>query len=426
MADHTEHDPIWRSATFASELSALRRRVDEARLAGAGDSRLLVEDLDTAYEELRVADADLRAQQEHIVGLLRDQRAVALQHERTISLVPVPVVSTDRFGVIRAVNSAAATLVGAGIADLVRKPLAVLVAPEGRQALRDLLSRVPAEGETARCRLAVRRRDGDTVDVEAFASALPGHPVELVWMLLDADVASTGSGAGLPQAVIDLASLPARHTEAPELLREAVGVCRQLLGDEIEVSVALGDPGAPLLVLTSSQESRELDEGQVSAAAGPQLAAHASGVLITTDDMSDDPRWPALRGRIHGELRAAASAPFEFGTGEVGVLSVYAARHGLSAPLVEQVVLLASAIGTALHELRARDELQEMAQQLQTALEARPEIEQARGIVMAERRCDADAALRHLLDLSSARHMELGDLAREVVDEMSAGGPPRL
>src|SRR6476620_6562247 len=126
MKHQAEPHLHWGSASFASELTALRERVAQARASAVSRSDLLlVEDLATAYEELRVADAELRAQQEHIVGLLRDRQDVTRQQERAAALVPVPVVSTDLSGVVRTVNAAAAMLFGAAASRLVGKPLAV-------------------------------------------------------------------------------------------------------------------------------------------------------------------------------------------------------------------------------------------------------------------------------------------------------------
>jgi AmiR/NasT family two-component response regulator len=71
---------------------------------------------------------------------------------------------------------------------------------------------------------------------------------------------------------------------------------------------------------------------------------------------------------------------------------------------------------------------QQLASNLSRALESRTVIEQAKGIVMAERRVDAQTAFEHLVDLSSTHHVKLRDIAHQIVEGVSyarrPGAPP--
>ncbi|MHA6758180.1 ANTAR domain-containing response regulator [Streptacidiphilus sp. PAMC 29251] len=72
------------------------------------------------------------------------------------------------------------------------------------------------------------------------------------------------------------------------------------------------------------------------------------------------------------------------------------------------------------------DALREENDQLREAIEARGVIEQAKGIVMAELRCDPDAAFRMLVDRSRNERRKVRDIAREVVSAAlvrEAGNP---
>ena len=75
--------------TLASQLEILRQRVRAAH-GSPGASLEVVQDLETAYEELVVAEEEVRAQQEQIGRLLDDHRLLRWQHERMLSLLPVP------------------------------------------------------------------------------------------------------------------------------------------------------------------------------------------------------------------------------------------------------------------------------------------------------------------------------------------------
>src|SRR4051794_4083530 len=98
---------------FPAQLEQLRRRLVTMR---AEDQEMhhppadVVADLETAYEELRVADEEVRSQQEEIARLLERQNMLRWQQERMLALMPVPTLVTDRNGIIRSVNAAAAAL----------------------------------------------------------------------------------------------------------------------------------------------------------------------------------------------------------------------------------------------------------------------------------------------------------------------------
>ncbi len=63
----------------------------------------------------------------------------------------------------------------------------------------------------------------------------------------------------------------------------------------------------------------------------------------------------------------------------------------------------------------ARDEVAQMKQ----ALASRAQIEQAKGIIMAQERCGAEQAFAILVDLSSRSNRKLRDIAETVVAEAS-------
>ncbi|MGY1498662.1 ANTAR domain-containing protein [Streptomyces sp. QTS52] len=67
--------------------------------------------------------------------------------------------------------------------------------------------------------------------------------------------------------------------------------------------------------------------------------------------------------------------------------------------------------------------LQSEVQQLQQAIESRPVIDQARGILMAVEACTADQAWNALRDTSQHTNTKLRDVAEAIVT-VSTGGPP--
>jgi AmiR/NasT family two-component response regulator len=57
-----------------------------------------------------------------------------------------------------------------------------------------------------------------------------------------------------------------------------------------------------------------------------------------------------------------------------------------------------------------------LAEQLQTAMESRAVIEQAKGVLMGQRRCTADEAFEILVKLSQQSNRKLREVAQALVD----------
>ena len=174
---------------FPAELEELRRRLDllgdrPLGLAPAG----LVQDLETAYEELRAADEEVRCQQEQIAALVEGYDAMQHHHERLLAVLPVPVLVTDQQGVIGGANVAAAGFLRMRLGRLIGKPALSFVAPEDRGSLRTILSRGLRGGTSVRALATATPREGGPVSVEITLHQ--AQPATVTWMLLSAGTAA--------------------------------------------------------------------------------------------------------------------------------------------------------------------------------------------------------------------------------------------
>ncbi len=178
---------------------------DQAKLAEAEE---LLDVLETAYEELRVAEEEVRAQQEHIAHLVEGQQLMRWQHERMLATLPVPVLTTDQYGTVRSVNAAGSWLAERRVARMVGKPIFALFTTEDRNSLRAALARQTHDKATFRINTAVVRPGGtDEAKVEAIASVSGAAQVD--WMLLSPATGLPNAGpSGLPEALVELAALP--------------------------------------------------------------------------------------------------------------------------------------------------------------------------------------------------------------------------
>lgn len=410
-------EDVARWATVRAKIQAL-----ESPPLDTDDAQALVQDLETAYEELRVADEEVRVQQDQITQLIEGQHVLRWQHERMMAVLPMPVIGTDAQGVIRSVNAAAATLVERRAGRLLGKPLLALVAPEDRSDLRRLLGRLVREGTGFRRVVTLLGAARRSISAEISVSRLPGPSPEITWMLLvgaDTERSDSHRGRELPEALSRLALIPTQVSEEHEALARAAGVCRECLGTGVAVSLSKGPPDQPAVLSSTSQLAQMFDGAQMAAGEGPCVTAFEEKVLVESRDVQRDQRWPSLTEYAPGAVSGVVAAPLEVGEDVVGTLTVYVVEPTWPARLREDVEMLAATVAAVLFELGLKRELQDLATDLEQALTSRATIDQAKGIVMADRGVDAETAFEHLAQLSSTRHVKLRDLAQEIVDGAS-------
>ncbi len=404
---------------LADDVERLAGRLEVARSRGS-DRDALVQDLETAYEELRAADEEVRSQSESIGRLVASRENLRVQQERTLAILPVPVVLTDRHGTIRTVNAAAALVMNVRVDRLLGKPLFSWFAVDDRRALRQLVAHRPL-GVVGREVATLLPRGSAARDVEVVVTGQPELTVEdeICWMLLTAggpDDTATGGG-GVTESLAELALLAHRVDSRRELAAQGVRLVRRGLRDAAEVSVALGPATEPEALASTSQAAQHWDGTQVAAGEGPSVSAFRTGLTTVTADAGGDPRWPGL-ARQQRPPRAVLATPVQSGERPVGVLTAYG-DVDLSA-CREVVELFAVALGSALHEVELARELDRMEDDMQRALASRAVIDQAKGILMAAHGIDANEAWDHLLTLSSSQHLKVRDLAQRIVERAAA------
>ncbi|MCW2816463.1 MAG: hypothetical protein JWN84_3918 [Nocardioides sp.] len=407
----TDNDAIREVREFlASRLEVARQGVDPVAVDA------LVQDLETAFEELSVAEEEVRAQQAQISGLLSDRRARLWQQDRMLSVMPVPVLATDALGVVRTVNAAAARMLDMQVRHVLGKPVLALFDPAGRPALRRHLAARDPEGFQSRASLL--RRGGPALEVEVNVTHGPREatgPALDTWMLMASpDEQHVAPHARLPQALVDLARLSTGRLTAQDLLTEVVQVCVTALGD-VDLSVSLGSPLEPTATSASSLTAQLMDGAQLMSAEGPCASAFLDNATVATDDISTDPRWPRLAPHVPVGVTGVVAVPLEVGDQLVGALNVYHRDPGWPDRTLESIELLAATVAAVLYERTVHAELEGLAADMTRALGSRAVIDQAKGMIMAEHGLDADEAFAFLTAESSRSGTKVREVARRIV-----------
>ena len=402
------------------------------------DPDLLTAELHTAAEELRVVDDELRAQQAEVNRLLQDRHSLVASHERLVGTLPVPIVTTDDAGTITGVNVAAAAMLDRSVVALLRLPLTTLVVPEDRRLLRSSLTELrKTGGDHQLITLNLRIGGGRAHPVRVAASK--DHPAsrQIRWVVVPASTAEPGiedsrtqtayeriSAAHVAEAFGELWQLPLHGGHQPEILSAVTSACHRAFPDLTWVSVSLGDPAQPVAIAADSAEAQHLDGLQMRTGEGPCVETWRVQAPVVSSDLSHDPRWPDfVAAAIPTGVRSVLAVPIVLGGEKVGALNLYSREE--SAFLAAEVRVaewFASSVAAVLDDLRTFDELRTLAGQLETALTSRAVIDQAKGIIMAQRHCTPDEAFQHLVDLSSRTSVKVKELARYIVTQTQQHG----
>jgi transcriptional regulator with GAF, ATPase, and Fis domain len=202
----------------------------------------------------------------------------------------------------------------------------------------------------------------------------------------------------------------------------------------LDVSAAgllLADPRGELRVVAASSEAaRLLELFQLQNDQGPCLECFRSGRPVQAADLAAEAvRWPrfAPAAREAG-FGAVQALPMRLREQVIGALNLFRAEAGALAPADIRIGQALADVATIslLHErsMRHSDTLNE---QLQTALNSRVVIEQAKGKLAERLGVDMDQAFNLLRDRARTGNRRLSDLARAFIDgtETLTGPDPR-
>jgi GAF domain-containing protein len=164
-----------------------------------------------------------------------------------------------------------------------------------------------------------------------------------------------------------------------------------------------------------------LDNLQYDAQEGPCLQAARTGVVIPVDDFQTESRWPKFVSTAlqHG-LNSSLSLPLTVAADRIGGLNLYSRQTGgYSEDSVSAGQRLATHAAVLVANAQAYERTLRLVDQLQAALASRAEIEQAKGILMAESHISADQAFDVLRRASQRNNVKLRVIARQIVANAS-------
>ena len=225
-------------------------------------------------------------------------------------------------------------------------------------------------------------------------------------------------------AIAALSTLLLESATLDDTLRHVCATVVEQLDGASEASVTLVRSGKPVTYGATSTLPASADERQYAAGRGPCLDAALGNQAVIVEDAANDDRWPeALTGMVTDGIRSSLSIPLPVQGETIGSLNVYASEPGVFTTVTLGLgQRLASYAAVVVANAVAFANVSEAARNMQTAMESRAAIEQAKGIIMARAGCDADTAFGLMVQQSQYENRKLRDIAAELVERAATGG----
>ena len=220
----------------------------------------------------------------------------------------------------------------------------------------------------------------------------------------------------------ELSKLVLGEQSLTAVLQRVAELAKGVIPDTREVSVTLmrDNQDAETMVFTGSLAS-DLDERQYEAGFGPCMDAAVAGTTIAVANADPATPYPefsriSLRAGVSHSLSVGLPIPQRV----VGALNLYAVGdRAFDEQSVELAETFASYAAVAIANAALYSSTASLAARMQTAMQSRAVIEQAKGIIMGRNHCSADEAFTILVTMSQRRNEKLSKLAQDIVDRTS-------
>jgi GAF domain-containing protein len=221
------------------------------------------------------------------------------------------------------------------------------------------------------------------------------------------------------QAFVALADTLVDDYDVIDLLDRLVGHCVDLLAADAAGLLLADGRGRLQVVAASNEDAQTMELLQLQSAEGPCLECYRTVVQVHIPDLADfAARWPTFVAAVERArgFRSVHAIPLRLRGQAIGALNLF---HQAPGPVPEADLALAQAladvatIGILSERAVRRGEV--LTEQLQTALNSRVVIEQAKGVTAQRLGLPMDLAFDRLRDFARARNLRLAEVARQVV-----------
>ncbi|AKV85732.1 transcriptional regulator [Microbacterium sp. CGR1] len=203
-----------------------------------------------------------------------------------------------------------------------------------------------------------------------------------------------------------------------DLLQTLVDACQELL-DASDAGILLADTAGDLELVASTSEATELVEViQLGAEAGPCIECFVTGTAVSVPDIAaGSGKWPVFRqAALENGFAAIEAIPMRLRNTTIGTLNLL--RSDTGSPPAEDLSAARAFADVAtigiLHERSLREQ-ESLSSQLQTALNSRVMIEQAKGVVSFTAGVSIPDAFTLMRTFARDHGLRLSEVAERIV-----------
>ena len=224
--------------------------------------------------------------------------------------------------------------------------------------------------------------------------------------------------AAIADAVLSYGDIVSGDSEGTAALLQLIDNC-QLLISNAEYSIMMRENGGEVRVVAASSAAvRAIDEQQLKAREGPSIDAFGDGGSVPEEAfLASSEVWQRFAALMRLlDFKRLYALPLHSRSAVIGVLNVYI-RGAQDTPGVKMAWIrtLARSAAAGLDNARSHAQLNELASQLQRALDSRVLIEQAKGMIGAQLDVTMDAAFEILRNYSRSHNYRVQQVASELV-----------
>jgi transcriptional regulator with GAF, ATPase, and Fis domain len=223
----------------------------------------------------------------------------------------------------------------------------------------------------------------------------------------------------LVEAFVEMADTLVDDFDLLDFLHRVTVRCADVLTVSAAGIMLTDQRGALRVIAASTEKTRLLELLQMQTDEGPCPECFHTGQAVAIADLdAARDRWPLFVSQAtQSGFRAAHALPMRLRTDVIGALNLFHTERGaLPANTIRLGQGLADVATIALLQARTISHRETLAEQLQTALNSRVVIEQAKGVVAERHQLDMSQAFTLLRNTARDRNQRLSDLARTVVD----------
>ena len=167
----------------------------------------------------------------------------------------------------------------------------------------------------------------------------------------------------------------------------------------------------------SDARMKHLEELQIRHQEGPCISAFEDKQLVSAEDLAQEIRWPAFSPHaVARGVGAVLASPIPYNQDAVGVVAVMSEqRHPWSAEAELALLAFTDLAALLIATMLMGEQQTELAAQLQTALNSRAIIEQAKGVLIERQGLSAHAAYQQLRAQARSERRKLAVVSADLV-----------